>query len=135
MAGNYTYNPVECMDGGLNQMRFELGDTIVEESGLPAMLSDEEYVAIIKKHEGNWKRAKLVCLEAIMMKLSYDVDTSVDGLSYSLNQRAERWRKLYADLKKELKAAESVSRASLPKGMERKEYYFHTDMHTNPRKG
>lgn len=134
MAASFTYDPTLCMDGGVNQMRFELGDTIVEEVGLPAMLSDEEYTAIIAAHEGKWKRAKLVCLEAIMMKLSYEVDTEVDGLSYSLNQRAERWRDMYEKLKKELNGAASISGARLPKGMEKKDYYFHTDMHTNPRK-
>lgn len=132
---SYTYEPNLCMDGSFNQMRFELGDTVVEEVGLSSMLSDEEYLAIIAAHKGNWKRAKLVCLEAIMMKLSYEVDTEVDGLSYSLNQRAERWRAMYDKLKKELTAAESVSGARLPRGMEQKPYYFRTDMHSNPRKG
>ena len=132
---SYTYEPNLCMDGSFNQMRFELGDTVVEEVGLSSILSDEEYLAIIEAHKGKWKRAKLVCLEAIMMKLSYEVDTSVDGLSYSLNQRAERWQAMYDKLKKELTAADSVSGARLPKGMGQKPYYFHTDMHSNPRKG
>ena len=131
----YTYNPVLCQDGDFNQMRFELGDTIIEEVGLSSILSDDEYTAIITAHKGNWKKAKLVCLEAIMMKLSYEVDTSVDGLSYSLNQRAERWRAMYDKLKKELTAASSISGARLPKSMEQKPYYFHPDMHSNPRKG
>lgn len=132
---SFTYEPNLCMDGSFNQMRFELGDTVVEEVGLSSILSDEEYLAIIEAHQDNWKRAKLVCLEAIMMKLSYEVDTSVDGLSYSLNQRAERWQAMYDKLKKELTAADSVSGARLPKGMRQKPYYFHTDMHSNPRKG
>ena len=131
----YSYEPNLCQDGGFNQMRFELGDTVVEEVGLSSILSDEEYIAIIEAHKGKWKRAKLVCLEAIMMKLSYEVDTSVDGLSYSLNQRAERWQAMYDKLKKELTAADSVSGARLPKGMGQKPNYFHTDMHSNPRKG
>lgn len=131
----YSYEPNLCMDGRFNQMRFELGDTVVEEVGLSAMLSDEEYIAIIEANPNNWKRAKLICLEAIMMKLSYEVDTSVDGLSYSLNQRAERWQTMFDKLKKELKAVDSVKGARLSKGMEQKPYYFHTDMHSNPRKG
>lgn len=135
MSASYTYDPILCMDGGINQMRFELGDTVIEEVGLSAMLSDEEYTAIIEAYEGKWKIAKLTCLEAIMMKLSYEVDTKVDGLSYSLNQRAERWRGMYDKLKKELTAASSAAGARLPKGMEEKPYYFHTDMHSNPRKG
>lgn len=127
----FTYEPLHCQDGSLNQMRFELGDTVVVEAGLPAILSDEEYYAIINAHEGNWKKAKLICLEAIMMKLSYEVDTTVDGLSYNLNQRAERWRAMYDELKKELKV--SSVKVHIPKAMTGRTY-FHKDMHRNPRK-
>lgn len=134
---NYSYEPILCMDGSFNQMRFELGDTVIEEVGLSSMLSDEEYMAILDANEGKWKQAKLVCLEAIMMKLSYEVDTKVDGLSYSLNQRADRWQAMYDKLKKELKATDAVGgiKYGLPNSTERKPYYFHTDMHSNPRKG
>lgn len=127
----FTYEPLQCQDGSLNQMRFELGDTVVEESGLPAILSDEEYHAILNAHKGNWKKAKLICLEAIMMKLSYEVDTTVDGLSYNYNQRAERWRAMYDELKKELKI--SSTKVHIPKAMTGSTY-FHKDMHRNPRK-
>lgn len=130
----YSYDPHSCMDGGINQMRFELGDTVTEEEGMPTLLSDEEYNAIITAYPGKWKRAKLICLEAIMMKLSYEVDTSVDGLSYSLNQRAERWQKMYDRLKKELSASVPDAASVLPPSMMNKPRYFHTDMHTNHRK-
>ena len=133
MAQNYTYEPLECMDGGINQMRFELGDTVTEEDGLPAMLSDEEYYAILKAFEGKWKRAKLKCLEAIMMKLSYEVDTSVDGLSYSLNQRAERWRAMYDKLAKELKISVPTSMTGISGGTSGQPYFF-SNMHSNHRK-
>ena len=115
-------------------MRFELGDTVTEEEGMPSLLSDEEYNAIITANPGKWKRAKLICLEAIMMKLSYEVDTSVDGLSYSLNQRAERWQKMYDKLKNELKASVPSADAVLPPSMTKKPCYFYTDMHMNIRK-
>lgn len=130
----YSYNPHNCMDGSINQMRFELGDTVTEEEGMPSLLSDEEYNAIITANPGKWKRAKLICLEAIMMKLSYEVDTSVDGLSYSLNQRAERWQKMYDKLKNELKASVPSADAVLPPSMTKKPCYFYTDMHMNIRK-
>lgn len=133
MAQNYTYEPLECMDGGINQMRFELGDTVTDEDGLPALLSDEEYYAILKAFEGKWKRAKLKCLEAIMMKLSYEVDTSVDGLSYALNQRAERWRAMYDKLAKELKVSVPTSVTGMSGGKNGKPY-FYSDMHSNHRK-
>lgn len=133
MAKNYTYEPLECMDGNMNQMRFELGDTVTDEDGLPAMLSDEEYYAILKAFEGKWKRAKLKCLEAIMMKLSYEVDTSVDGLSYSLNQRAERWRAMYDKLAKELKISVPTSMTGISGGKNGQPYFF-SNMHSNHRK-
>lgn len=134
MAAHYSYDPLKCMDGGINQMRFELGDTVTEEEGLPSLLSDEEYFAIIKAFPGRWKRAKLQCLEAIMMKLSYEVDTSVDGLSYSLNQRAERWQTMYDKLKKELQCSVPSASSVLPQSIQNKPYYFHTNMHANRRK-
>lgn len=96
----YSYNPAECMDGGLNQMRMELGDTVVETEGVSCALCDEEYQAILNAYPKQWKKAKLKCLQTILMRLSYEVDTDVDGLSYSLNQRAERWQKMYDKLKK-----------------------------------
>ena len=133
MANNYTYEPLECMDGGINQMRFELGDTVTEEDGLPAMLSDEEYYAIINAFKGKWNRAKLKCLEAIMMKLSYEVDTSVDGLSYSLNQRAERWRAMYDKLAKELKISVPTSMTGISGGKNGQPSFF-SNMHSNHRK-
>lgn len=129
----YEYKPEMCMDGSINQMRFELGDTVTEIGPLSAALCDEEYSAIIKSCK-SWKAAKLKCLEAIMMKMSYEVDTGVDGLSYGFNQRADRWRAMYDDLKKEL------SLTSVPDGLNGMpspvcgEHYFHADMHCNSRK-
>ena len=129
----YSYDPTKCVDGNYNQMRFELGDTAVEQGEISCALSNEEYDAIIKSSE-NWKQAKLKCLEAIVMKLSYEVDTSVDGLSYGLSQRADRWRAMYKDLKQELRTCSPpVNTCGIVAGHD-KPFYFHTDMHTNNRK-
>lgn len=131
---SYTYDPSKCMDGGLNQMRMELGDTTVDMEGISSALCDEEYQAILNAYPKQWKRAKLKCLQSILMKLSYEVDTSVDGLSYSLNQRAERWQKMYDSLKKEVSLAVPIANKgalSPPNG----EYYFYNDMQKNPRRG
>lgn len=126
----YTYNPAECQDGGLNQMRFELGDNVVEGQGMTAVLCDQEYSALISKYS-RWKRAKLACLEAICMKLAYEVNTQVSNLSYSLDNRAERWMKMRDVLKKEVSiAAPCVAPSTL-----QEPHYFHNDMLTNPRKG
>ena len=58
MAGTYTYDPSQ-ISGGVNRMRFELGDTIVEGGKATAALCDEEYAQMISEHPTNWKRAKL----------------------------------------------------------------------------
>lgn len=136
----YTYDPTKITEGGLDQMRFELGDTVVDMGGITSPLCDEEYRAIIKKYGKNWRVAKLRCLEAIVMKLSYEVDTSVGGLSYSLNQRFDRWK---AMLDEEKKKANASAMAGLPRpGFEgslsphpngRTPYYYN-DMLANRRK-
>lgn len=133
---SYSYDPTKITDSGMDQMRFELGDTEVEAGSLTSPLCDEEYNAIIKKYGSKWKVAKYRCLCAIVMKLSYEVDTSVDGLSYSLSQRFERWQKMKDDAEKDLKTASSVPRVGnkaslMPHGGTP---YFYNDMQANYRK-
>lgn len=130
----YSYDPAQCMDGGLNQMRMELGDTVVDTEGVSCALCDEEYQAILNAYPKSWKKAKLTCLQTILMRLSFEVDTEIDELSYNLSQRAERWQKMYDTLKKELSTAVPVANKgalSPPNG----EFYFYNDMQKNPRRG
>lgn len=136
MPGHYTYDPSKCQDGGIDQMRFELGDTVLDMDAITGVLCDEEYDAIIKKHGKNWKRAKYECLEAICKKLSYEVDTSVAGLSYSLSERAERFTKMRDEAKKDLKASSGVPRAGNPASLmpHGRTPYFFNDMQANRRK-
>ena len=134
---NYTYDPTLITAGGVDQMRFELGDTVVDMEGVSSPLCDEEYRAIIAKYP-NWKIAKLKCLEAIVFKLSYEVNTSVGGLSYSLDQRYERWKKLLEEDKKIMAGIAGVPTAGdpgslIPNGLTRTPYY-HNDMQANIRK-
>lgn len=70
------------------------------------------------------------------MKLSFEVDTSVGGLSYSLSQRYERWKKMYDDAKKENIALASVPRAGDPGSLmpHGGTPYFYNDMQANYRK-
>lgn len=133
---NYTYDPCKITEGGLDQMRFELGDTVVDMNAITSPLCDEEYNAIIQKYGKSWRRAKLKCLEAIVMKLSYEVDTSIDGLSYSLSQRFERWKKMYDEAKKEATAMASVPIAGDPGSLSPHggTPYFYNDMQANRRK-
>lgn len=135
---HFTYDPTKITDGGLDQMRFELGDTVVDMDGISSPLCDEEYTAIINKYGSNWRVAKLQCLEAIVMKLSYEVDTSVGGLSYSLNQRFERWKKLLEEEKRIVAGIAGVPVAGdpgslIPHGLTPTPYY-HNDMQANIRK-
>lgn len=132
----YSYDPTKITNGGMSQMRFELGDTVVDMEGVSSPLCDEEYEAIIKKYGKSWRTAKLKCLEAICMKLAYEVDTSVDGLSYSLGQRAERWKKMYDDAKKEASALGGLPRAGYPGSLmpHGNTPYFYNDMLANRRK-
>ena len=130
MAANYTYEPTKITEGGKDQMRFELGDTVTDNGPMTCVLCDEEYQAIIDKTK-NWKRAKLKCLEAIVMKLAYDVNTSVDGLSYSFNDRAKRWWDMYNQLKDELKVP-AIPVAAPGSVYKRDEpHYFRKNLHMN----
>lgn len=132
----YTYQPDRITEGGVDQMRFELGDTVVDMDDKTSPLCDEEYQAIIKKYGQNWKKAKYECLKAICMKLAYEVDTSVGGLSYSLSERFERFSKMKDAAKKELASLHGVPRAGHPGSLmpHGGTPYFYNDMQANRRK-
>lgn len=132
----YSYCPIKITEQGLDQMRFELGDTVVDMEGVSSPLCDEEYIAIINKYGSNWRKARYMCLKAIVMKLSYEVDTSVGGLSYSLSSRYERWKKMLDEEKKALRGIAGVPRAGDPGSLMPNggTPYFYNDMQANDRK-
>lgn len=132
----YSYHPEKITEGGVDQMRFELGDTVLDLEAITSPLCDEEYKAIIDKYGKNWRKAKYKCLEAICMKLSYEVNTSIDGLSYSLSERYERFKKMKDEAKKELAAHGGVPRAGNPGSLmpHGGTPYFYNDMQANRRK-
>lgn len=132
----YTYFPDKITAGGVDQMRFELGDTVVDMDGITSPLCDEEYKAIIDKYGKNWRMAKFKCLEAICMKLAYEVNTSVGGLSYSLSERYNRFKAMRDEAKKELAAIGGVPRAGHPGSLSPHggTPYFYNDMQANRRK-
>lgn len=138
MNQHFTYDPTKITDQGVDQMRFELGDTVVDMEGVSSPLCDEEYQAIISKYGTDWRMAKYRCLEAIVMKLSYEVNTSIGGLSYSLDQRYERWKKLLEEDRKILAGIAGVPtpgdpNSLIPHGLTPTPYYFN-DMQANLRK-
>ena len=82
--------------------------------------------------------AKFKCLKAIVMKLSYEVNTSVGGLSYSLDERYKRWKTMLDEEKKALGGIIGVPVAGdpgslSPHGLTRTPYYYN-DMQANIRK-
>lgn len=134
---SYTYDPTKIGQQGMDQMRFELGDTVVDMEGITSPLCDEEYTAIIQSTK-SWRVAKLKCLEAIMMKMSYEVDTSVGGLSYNLSERYDRWKKLLEQEKQVVAGIMGVPVAGDPNSLAphglTKTPYYHDDMEVNIRK-
>ena len=113
-------------------MRLELGDTVLNPGELTAALCDEEYLAIISQHK-RWKKAKLKCLEAILMRFAHEVNVTVDGLSYSFSQRVDFWKKLYDEAKKEASVAVPVADPTALYGTAGGPPYFYEDMKANPR--
>ena len=104
MAGTYTYDPGMISEFGKDRMRFELGDTMTEGGADTTALSDEEISAALTVYSDNWKRSKLMLLETLYRRFSYEVDTKTGPLSFSgMTERANIWREEYESLKKELK--------------------------------
>lgn len=129
----YSYKPELLDTDEISRMRLELGDTTLAPGELTAALSDEEYRAIIKSTK-NWKKAKLKCLEAILMRFAHQVDFSMDGISYSFSQRVEFWKQLRDEMRKQAsKAVPTADPLALNGGLGG-EPYFYNDMHSNHRK-
>lgn len=130
--GAYTYEPGNVKELGKDRMRFELGDTMIEGGPDTSALTDEEIRAAIETHPKSWKRAKLMLLESLCRRFSYEVDTKTGPLTLSFQSRAKLWREDYESLKKEV----SLESCSVPKfsiGVHNKPPYFYTGMQRNER--
>jgi len=130
----YNYDPKLIRKRGKDQMRFELGDTQTDGGADTCALSDEEYEAILeglRPGKVPWLYAKLYALEAILFKLSYQVNTKVDVLWYNLGDRAKLWQDLYEKIRAEIIANTGVP--TIAESAKRKPPYFHTNMADNPR--
>ena len=133
MARTYSYDPSKLNENGMDRMRMELGDTTFAPGELTAALCDEEYIAILNQNK-SWKKAKLKCLQAIVMRFAHQVNMSVDGLSYSFAERVKFWNELYEEEKKETSTGvPSADPVSLNGGLGG-EPYFYNDMHANVRR-
>lgn len=135
MRRSYTYNPAKLGDKGVNQMRFEIGDTMVEGERETCALSDEEYAAIIAA-KPSWKRAKLGILESIMRRFGMEVNTTVGPLKLEMQARADFWKKQYDQLKAECGAetVPTMGKASPESGKDGS-HYFYGGMHDNESAG
>lgn len=130
----YSYDPTQIRARGKDQMRFELGDTQTDGGADTCALADEEYEAVLadlKAGKKAWLYAKLAVLEAILFKMSYQVDTRIDVLQYSFGDRAERWQKMYDALKKQILATTSIP--TLAPSITETPPYFHKRMQENQR--
>lgn len=134
VKGAYTYAPEKLKEPGKDRMRFELGDVMVEGGSDTTALTDEEIQAAIDAYPKSWKRAKLMLLESLCRRFSYEVDTRTGPLTLSLQARAELWRKDYEALKKEV-SAEACSMPGFGMGAHHKPPYFYAGMHQNERTG
>ena len=110
MARTYSYDPSKVTEPGIDRMRFELGDTMVEGKADTTALTDEEIQAALSLH-AKWKRAKLALLESLCRRFAFEVDTKTGPLSFGFNERAKLWREDYEKLKKEV----SESSTAVPK--------------------
>lgn len=131
----YSYDPLKIKGGGKDQMRFELGDTLVEGGADTCALADEEYegfLADIKPGKKAWIRAKLGIVETILFKLSYQPDTKIDVLEYKFSDRIKAWERLKVDLKKDLAG---MSAPLIDSEASKKPPYFYTGMESNPAAG
>lgn len=129
--GSYTYNPAEIKEESVSRMRFELGDTMVEGRSDTAALTDEEIQAAIEQ-QPTWKRSKLMLLESLYRRFSYEVNAKTGPLTLELHDRAVMWKEDYLALKKEIQQ-ESCSVPQFAEAAGNKPPYFYTGMQQNER--
>ncbi len=129
--GTYTYDPGNVKELGKDRMRFELGDVVVEGCSDTTALTDEEIQAAIETYPKSWKKAKLMLLESLCRRFSYEVSTKTGPLTLELQERAKLWREDYDKLKKEVSAECSVPHFSNRTAC--KPPYFYTGMQRNER--
>lgn len=127
MTGTYSYNPANIREYGKDRLRFELGDTMVECGPETAYLADEEIDAVLADNT-SWTIAKLKCLESIMRRFSYEVDTKVGQMDLKLGARFDRIKAMYDEIKKQAEnvganPAASIGRPRPP--------YFRESLHDN----
>lgn len=125
---SFTYDDTQLADGGLNQMRFELGDVLVDEPEKTALLTDEEIEAVIAAFPRSWRRAKFELVKSVLYRFAPEVDTRSGPVQWSLSQRYAQWKVLYEELKKEMAVTGALP--EMP-GAQHRPPYFYEGMHDN----
>ena len=104
----YSYDPTKISDGGLNEVRFALGDVFVETPERDAYLSDEEILEAIASSK-SLKRAELKLVESLLARFSYEVDEKIREAEWKLSDRIKNWEALRKRLKGETDSEEILS--------------------------
>lgn len=104
----YTYDATKINDGGLNQMRFFLGDVFTAEPEKDSFVSDEEIIAVLEGSE-SFKHAALRLVETLLHRFMYEVDTEVREAKWALSQRIKFWQDLHKKLKDELETGDTAA--------------------------
>lgn len=87
--GTYTYDPGNVKELGKDRMRFELGDVMVEGCSDTTALTDEEIQAAIETYPKSWKKAKLMLLESLCRRFSYEVNTKNGSTNVRIARKGE----------------------------------------------
>ena len=126
MSRTYSYDPGKIPENGLDKMRFELGDVMVEGGADTAALTDEEIQGAFTLYppDEQWKRAKLALVESLCRRFAYEVDTKTSKLSLSMGQRAKRWQEMYETLKEEVENEDVSIPISVNENQGRKAYFY-----------
>lgn len=99
--GSYTYNPADIREQTVSRMRFEIGVLWLRAVQIPQHSRMRKIQAAIDSNS-KWKRAKLMLLESLYRRFSYEVNTKTGPLTLELHARAAMWREDYLTLKKEI---------------------------------
>lgn len=127
----YSYDPSKIREWGKDRLRFELGDTSADPED--SALCDEEYLAFVTEEtytKIQWLRLKLELVTAILHKLSFQVDTKIDVLSYDFSSRVEHWQKIQSQLEKEV--AQNSAFPVIAGGVKQSPPYFYSGMQSSP---
>lgn len=119
----YSYDPSNIGSYGKDRMRFELGDTMIENGANTSALTDEEINAMLELYPKKWKQAKLALLESICRRFAYEPDTKTGPVTFAFGERAKIWREDYYILKKEV-AREQIKVPKLCGGKDSDSYFY-----------